>query len=255
MEINWFTVIAQIINFLILVWLMKRFLYKPVLNAIDEREKKIAAQLSNAEAKEATAQEERDLFQQKNEAFDKERTEKMKEAHEEIDSEKQRLFEEVRNESDALRSKFEDSMKQQEQDMTETIKRKTKEEVFAIASKALADIADSSLDEKAVKVFIKKIKELSEEDKTKLKQAIKDDNKEIIIKSAFELSSASKPELEKIIEEIIGQKIGFQYQVQPELLSGIEINTKSFQLAWNIEAYMGSLKEKISTKEEENASV
>ena len=40
MEINWFTVIAQVINFLILVWLLKRFLYKPVLNAIAEREKK-----------------------------------------------------------------------------------------------------------------------------------------------------------------------------------------------------------------------
>ena len=40
MKINWFTVIAQLVNFLILVWLMKRFLYKPILNAIDEREKK-----------------------------------------------------------------------------------------------------------------------------------------------------------------------------------------------------------------------
>ena len=53
MKINWFTVIAQVINFLILVWLMKRYLYKPVLNAIDEREKKIAAQLADAEAKKA----------------------------------------------------------------------------------------------------------------------------------------------------------------------------------------------------------
>ena len=71
MEINWFTVIAQVINFLILVWLLKRFLYKPVLNAIAEREKKIAAQLSDAEVKKAEAQKERDAFHQKNEAFDK----------------------------------------------------------------------------------------------------------------------------------------------------------------------------------------
>ena len=56
MEIDWFTVIAQVINFLILVWLLKRFLYKPVLNAIAEREKKIAAQLSDAEAKRSRGQ-------------------------------------------------------------------------------------------------------------------------------------------------------------------------------------------------------
>jgi len=42
MLIDWFTVGAQALNFLILVWLMKRFLYKPVLHAIDEREMRIA---------------------------------------------------------------------------------------------------------------------------------------------------------------------------------------------------------------------
>ena len=56
MLINWFTVLAQAINFLILVWLLKRFLYKPILHAIDEREKGIATQLADVEAKKAVAQ-------------------------------------------------------------------------------------------------------------------------------------------------------------------------------------------------------
>ncbi len=73
MLINWFTVGAQAINFLILVWLLKRFLYKPILHAIDEREKGIAAQLADVEAKKAEAQKDRDDFQHKNEAFDQER--------------------------------------------------------------------------------------------------------------------------------------------------------------------------------------
>ncbi len=46
MLIDWFTVVAQAINFLILVWLLQRFLFKPILGAIDEREKGIAAQLA-----------------------------------------------------------------------------------------------------------------------------------------------------------------------------------------------------------------
>ena len=55
MLIDWFTVGAQALNFLILVWLMKRFLYKPVLHAIDEREKRIAAELADAAAQKADA--------------------------------------------------------------------------------------------------------------------------------------------------------------------------------------------------------
>jgi len=51
MLIDWFTVGAQALNFLILVWLLKHFLYQPILNAIDAREKLIAKELADADAK------------------------------------------------------------------------------------------------------------------------------------------------------------------------------------------------------------
>ena len=73
MLIDWFTVGAQVLNFLILVWLMKRFLYRPILRAIDAREKRIAAELADAVAEKASARKERDEFQQKNEDFDQQR--------------------------------------------------------------------------------------------------------------------------------------------------------------------------------------
>ena len=50
MLIDWFTVGAQVLNFLILIWLLKRFLYKPILHAIDEREERIATELANADS-------------------------------------------------------------------------------------------------------------------------------------------------------------------------------------------------------------
>ena len=73
MLIDWFTVAAQVVNFLILVWLLKRFLYKPILRALDAREQQIALTLADADAKKAEAQQERDEFRKKNEAFDQQR--------------------------------------------------------------------------------------------------------------------------------------------------------------------------------------
>ena len=102
MLINWFTVCAQAINFLILVWLLKRFLYKPILNAIDERERGIATQLADAEAKKAEAQRDRDDFQHKNEAFDKERAALLKKATDVAGAERQRLLDEAKKDADAL---------------------------------------------------------------------------------------------------------------------------------------------------------
>ena len=65
MLIDWFTVGAQALNFLILVWLMKRYLYQPIRNAIDAREKLIATELANADKKKAEAQKESDEFRRK----------------------------------------------------------------------------------------------------------------------------------------------------------------------------------------------
>lgn len=84
MLIDWFTVAAQTVNFLILVWLLKRFLYKHILDAIDAREKRIATELADADTKRAEAKLQRDDFEQKNQTFDKQRQEMLTKATEEV---------------------------------------------------------------------------------------------------------------------------------------------------------------------------
>src|SRR5471032_3135105 len=126
MLIDWFTVGAQALNFLILVWLMRRFLYKPILNAIDTREKLIAAELADAAAKKAEAQKDRDEFQHKNEEFDQQRAALMSKA------------------TDALSAKRQETLKSDAKNLNQAIARRTQEEVFAITRKALTDLATAS---------------------------------------------------------------------------------------------------------------
>ena len=109
MPIDWFTVIAQVVNFLVLVWLLKRFLYKPILRAVDEREKGIAAQLAQAEAQKAEVQKDRNDLQHKNEVFDQEHASLLKKATDEANTERQRLLDAARKDADALRAKRQDA--------------------------------------------------------------------------------------------------------------------------------------------------
>src|SRR3990172_6125549 len=102
MLIDWFTVGAQVLNFLVLVWLMRRFLYRPILNAIDAREKRIAKELADAAAKQAEARDEREEFQSKNEEFDRQRAALLAKATDEANTERQRLLDEARKAADAL---------------------------------------------------------------------------------------------------------------------------------------------------------
>src|ERR1039457_7090849 len=144
---DWFTIVAQALNFLILVRLMKRFLYKPILHAIDEREKRIATELANADAKKAEAQKEHDEFQHKNEEFYQQRAALLSKATDEAQAERQRLIDEARKAADALTAKRQDALRSDAQNLNQTIIRRTQGEVFAIARKALTDLATTSLEE------------------------------------------------------------------------------------------------------------
>ena len=155
MLIDWFTVGAQALNFLILVWLMKRFLYKPILHAIDEREKRIATELADADAKKAEAQKERDEFQHKNEEFDQQRAALLSKATDEAKAERQRLLDEARKEADALACQAAGRVaKRRNSNLNQDIIRRTQKEVFAITRKALTDLATTSLEERMGEVFI-----------------------------------------------------------------------------------------------------
>src|ERR1700723_2023303 len=101
MLIDWFTVGAQALNFLILVWLLKYFLYKPILNAIAASEKLIAKELADAAAKKNEFQKERDEFQKKNAEFDQQRAALFTKASDEAKAERGRLLDEVRKAADA----------------------------------------------------------------------------------------------------------------------------------------------------------
>jgi F-type H+-transporting ATPase subunit b len=95
---------AQIVNFLILVWLLKHFLYKPILDAIDAREKRIAAELADADTKKAEAEKERTDFEDKNKAFDEQRSALLGKAADEAKAERERLIDQAKKDAEGLRA-------------------------------------------------------------------------------------------------------------------------------------------------------
>ena len=252
MKINWFTVIAEVINFLILVWLLRRFLYKPVLKAIDEREKKIASQLNDAKAKETKAKKEQDEFAKKNEAFDKEKKELMDKAIAETNEERQKLLEAARNEATALRSKLDKSLKEMQENLNRDIAQKTQQEVFAIARKALTDLASLGLEEQSVNIFIKRLNDLKKEEKQQFIEAFKSGSNlpagrqgPILLQSAFDLPEKQQVEIKSAVNEVLGAKTQFQFKTAPEVISGIELTSNGYKLAWSISEYLNSLQKNI----------
>lgn len=245
MLIDWFTVVAQIINFLILVWLLKRFLYKPILTAIDAREQRIAAKLADADAKKMEAQKERDAFQQKNEDFDKQRIERMNQVAEAVSAERAQLLDAARQESSDLRAQLQVTLKNERHSLNEALSHRAREEVFAIARKTLIDLADTTLEDRVTAVFLDRLRELDDGEMADLKLVFKASVDPLLIRTAFTLSTEQCAAIETTINGVLGEEKAVKFETAPDLISGIELVANGRKVAWSIASYLASLEESI----------
>jgi len=241
MLIDWFTIGAQALNFLILVWLLKRFLYQPILHALDEREKRIAAELANAGAKQAEAQKERDEFQHKNEEFDQQRVALLKKATDDAETERQRLLDAARKAADIASSKREETLRNEVANLNGSISRRAQEEVFAITRKTLGDLASQGLEEQMVEVFTRRLGAMNSESKQGLATAIKAATEPALLRSTFDLSAEPRAAIQKAINETFSADVSIRYETAPELISGIEFSANGQKIAWSIADYLASL--------------
>lgn len=241
MLIDWFTVGAQALNFIILVWLLRRFLYKPVLKAIDAREKKIAAELSDAAAKEAEAQKQRDEFEHKNAELDQQRAALLKKATEDASAERRRLLDEARKAADAFSDKRQETLRNDARHLNQAISRRAQQEVFAIARKALADLATVPLEERMAEVFIRRVREMDAPAKATLADAVKKASEPVTVRSAFELSQEARAALQDGLNRAFSADVHIRFETAPDLVSGIELATNGHKVGWNIAEYLGAL--------------
>ena len=241
MLIDWFTVIAQVINFLILVWLLKRFLYRPILNAIDAREKRIAMELADADTIKTEAQQVRDAFQHKNAEFDKQRNAYLKQATDEAHAERQRLLDIARQESDDLRAKQQQALLNEQRSLNEALSRCARDEVFAIARKTLADLAGTTLEERMTEIFLGRLRELNKDEMADLKSAFIASPRSLLVRTAFDLPAEQRAEIETAIKETLGKEKQIQFETAPDLVCGIEVSADGQKIAWSIAEYLATL--------------
>lgn len=241
MLIDWFTVIAQVINFLILVWLMKRFLYAPILEAIDAREKKIAAQFADVESMRTEAEQTRQEFERKNAQFDHEHAELIARAKSEAETLRQQLLQEARQSADTFSANLQESLQADARNLNETLIRRAQEEVFAIARQTLQDLAEKSLEDCMVQAFITRLHKSSDSLRSELTNVLTTSSDPVIVRSAFPLSEEQRQSLQASLLKFLPGEIQMQFQSEPELISGVELKVGGVKLAWSIAEYLEEL--------------
>jgi F-type H+-transporting ATPase subunit b len=241
MEIDWITVSAQIINFLILVWLLKRFLYQPVIRAMDRREQRIADRLKQAEERQQEAEDSTRHYQAKRDELERSRAQLLEEAREQAEQEKRRLLEAARDQVGQTREQWQRQAEQEKTEFLDNLGKQAAETVLLIARKALADLADTELEQHLVHVFIARLKAVEKEARRTLSESAS----EVQISSAFELDSATRSRVTRAVHEHLAEGIGVRYDESPQLLCGIELTAGGRRLGWTLADYLEELTERV----------
>ncbi len=248
MLIDWFTLIAQVINFLILILLLKRFLYKPILNAIEARKNRIAAEVQSAGDLRIEAEKAKKEYELKIEALESERKSMIAAAREEARVERERRMEEVKEETEALRLRLMQSFNDQRQAIEKQITRKAQEEVLAITRKAFIDLASKDLEEYIVEQFIRQL-ESSETWQPHIHHGETSRNR-IIVRTAFELNNNYRQRINEVINKNISiRNIQPEFAIQTDLVCGVELQINDHKLDWNFAGYHHSIHQKLSREE------
>lgn len=248
MLIDWFTVGAQVLNFVILVWLLKRFLYRPVLDAIDTRETRIAQQIAQATAAQASALREQEDFKHRNEDFDARRAALMAQATLDAETERQRLSQEARQVADAAATRRQDAERIDGARLRRGMAERTRAEVFTITQRVLADLADATLDERVAAVFVRRLGALEPATLASLASGLDADQPRATVRTAFTPSDAQREVLRSAVTAALARgrtatstPIDIDFETSPDLLSGIEMVVGGRLLAWNVAQYMDQL--------------
>lgn len=239
MQIDWLTVGAQIVNFLILVALLKRFLYRPVLDAMDRREKRIAQQLRDAEQREEQADTRAREFQDKSDDLERRRKELLEQARDEAETERRERLQEARAEAEHQRERWHAQLEQEWEDVRTSLTRRLTGAVTEAARRALADLADTTLEEAMTRTFRRRLADLSASDR----RAVADGAGAVDVATGFEPSDEMRRSLTEAVREHLGRDVRF---VRADgLVGGIEVRARGWKMSWTVAEYLRELEDRL----------
>ena len=235
MELNWSTFILEIINFLVLVWILKRFLYKPVLDVIARRRAGIEKSLAEAEKMRAEAETLEHEYQGRLAEWEKERQEAREALAREIDSERSRRMESLQTELAQEKEKNRISEKQRQAD----IMHRNEETALRLGGRFAAHLLElgcgPETEARLVEMAIHGLERLSDQQLAQLRNNFDETTGNVLVTSAFSLPEDQRLHLARVLEKLLGTRLEIRYEEEKELLAGIRIRIKDWIIGMNLE--------------------
>ncbi|MFA7437341.1 hypothetical protein [Castellaniella sp.] len=240
MSIDWITVLAQLANFLLLVWLLRRFLYLPILNGIDAREAAIARRMAEAEAAQQEAAAARLQYEQQLESTLAQQETKVAQALAATEHEREQLLAEARQQLGQEKADWHTHLERERQEFIQRLHQAGGHTVLDMARKVLADLADEPLEAAIARKAVAQIQPMA----TELNTAIAA-GQPAQVTTQKPLAPEIRQRLDADLQALLpGVRLTFATDAQQA--PGLAIQVGGMQVAWTVDSYMDELDDMVA---------
>lgn len=254
MQIDWVTVVAQAVNFLILVWLLHHFLYGPITRAMQRREQRISDSREEAERKVREAADEAEDYRRKQRDLEERRDEIMAEAREEANQLREELKGKVREEMDEAENRWRSQIAGEREEFLRLARTGIADRFVDLARRALGDLADADLEEKVVDVFLERFESLEADSRRDIAGAVTAGGNAVTVRSSFELTPATKRRITGAVRELTDREAEVEYEVTEELTCGVKLEAGGRTVSWGLDSYLDDVERRLGEELAEAAS-
>ena len=245
MLIDWRTVAAQFINFLLLVLLLSRYFFKPTLALMKERNEKIRKELEEAARLQESSRQERGAVAEEQKEFATKKSSLFKTAIIEARQEKDRLLRGAQEEYGVLRTKLHAHAEEDKRRVFSELKESIETEAFALAKTALENLSSASLEEQMVEKFAAAIGQMTHEDRKRLLFDLSHSSYAITFRTAYELPERLRLVLEKVVRGLFDHQLACTFEKDASLISGVEMLTSGHTVGWSLFSSLLSIREAV----------
>lgn len=232
MQFDLWTLLFQIVNFAVLVWLLHRFLYKPVLAVLDRRRAEVEA-LAEATREVET---ERTDIEREEEAIkasaSEARNAALEEAHRQIARERDEALAAARAERKSMLDDGRERIRAEREAALRDLEHHAVGLAAELAGKLLTELSGPSITAALLDRAVSGLEQLGPDKRDELKEAL--DGDPVVVRTFEDLAPEARDQATDRIRAVLGPAAQVDFQVDPELLGGAELHFPLFDLAMSV---------------------
>ncbi len=242
MKFNVWTLIFQIINFVVLLVILRRVLYKPVREIMEKRRGLVEQKMREAGQARSEAQALKDRYEAEMTGMKERKSRMVEELQTEVDEERKRLINKAREDADRIAMREKAQLSVEQRTIEAEIKEKVLDSVSVFSSNLLRDVADETLHKAVFRTFLDGLEGFARE-----LGELKEQQAPLIVEiaSAYPLTTGEIEKVREAIQAHTVRTVTVNAAVEPLLIAGVRMKAEDWVFDASLAGQVSALKEKL----------